>query len=235
MHPDFALALVLAHETGHRLASMRQLRWSDVDTERRVIRWRAEADKIGFAHETVLSDDAVGALVEARRRQATIGGAWLFPADGASAVSSEAPRTRWSFLDWWRQAETAAAIPRTPGLGFHSLRRAFATELKGTPLPDLQYMGGWKSAAALLTCYMQPDEQTIRAALASRRPVSAREEEVDRRASTAPIDSSAQRASERRCAARRGSRSGAYRWETDREGFEPSRALRPHTLSRRAP
>ena len=68
-----------------------------------------------------------------------------------SAMSSDAPRTRWSFLDWWRQAETAAEIPRTPGLGFHSLRRAFATELKGTPLPDLQYMGEWKSAATLLT------------------------------------------------------------------------------------
>ena len=31
--PLFELALVLAHETGHRIGSIRLLRWSDVDLE----------------------------------------------------------------------------------------------------------------------------------------------------------------------------------------------------------
>ena len=51
VHEHFALALVLAHETGHRISSIRQLRWSDVDFEKSRIRWRAETDKIGFEHE----------------------------------------------------------------------------------------------------------------------------------------------------------------------------------------
>jgi integrase len=52
VHPDFECLLVLAHETGHRLSSIGQLRWSDVDMERRLVRWRAVPDKIGFEHST---------------------------------------------------------------------------------------------------------------------------------------------------------------------------------------
>lgn len=55
------------------------------------------------------------------------------------------------------------------GRGWHSLRRAFATDLKATPLKDLCQLGGWKSAATVLTCYQQADEATMRTALESRR------------------------------------------------------------------
>ena len=37
----FHVALVLAHETGHRIGAIRQLRWSDIDFEGREVRWRA--------------------------------------------------------------------------------------------------------------------------------------------------------------------------------------------------
>ena len=40
----------------------------DVDLERKVVRWRGEHDKTGFEHETILTDAAVEALWEARRR-----------------------------------------------------------------------------------------------------------------------------------------------------------------------
>ena len=48
----FHVALVLAHETGHRIGAIRQLRWSDIDLEGRVVRWRAEHDKSGYEHRT---------------------------------------------------------------------------------------------------------------------------------------------------------------------------------------
>ena len=40
----------------------------DVDLERKVVRRRGEHDKTGFEHETILTDAAVEALWEARRR-----------------------------------------------------------------------------------------------------------------------------------------------------------------------
>jgi integrase len=46
--------LVLAHETGHRIGAIRQLRWSDVDLKEKRILWRAENDKIGMEHSPPL-------------------------------------------------------------------------------------------------------------------------------------------------------------------------------------
>ena len=43
----FRVALVLAHETGHRIGAIRQLRWSDIDLAGGVVRWRAEHEKTG--------------------------------------------------------------------------------------------------------------------------------------------------------------------------------------------
>ena len=43
--PQFELALILAHETGHRISSIRQLVWADINWDQQLIRWRAEADK----------------------------------------------------------------------------------------------------------------------------------------------------------------------------------------------
>ena len=44
----FQVALVLAHETGHRIGAIRQLRWSDIDFEEKVVLWRAEHEKSGL-------------------------------------------------------------------------------------------------------------------------------------------------------------------------------------------
>ena len=43
----FRVALVIVHETGHRIGAIRKLRWSDIDMEGDVIRWRAEHEKTG--------------------------------------------------------------------------------------------------------------------------------------------------------------------------------------------
>ena len=56
-------------------------------------------------------------------------------------------------------------------LGWHGLRRKFATELKDTPLKDLCALGGWKDHNTVLKCYQHADEATMREALAKRRAV----------------------------------------------------------------
>ena len=71
----FRVALVLAHETGHRIGAIRQLRWSDIDIdiEHRTIWWRGEHEKTGYEHRTPVTAEALGALEEARRRNPGIG------------------------------------------------------------------------------------------------------------------------------------------------------------------
>ena len=65
----FRVALVVAHETGHRIGAIRQIRWSDIDMEGGVVRWRAEHDKSGYEHRTPVTAEAIAALEEARKRK----------------------------------------------------------------------------------------------------------------------------------------------------------------------
>ena len=44
----FQVAHLLAHETGHSIGAIRQLRWSDIDTGGGIIRWRSEHEKTGY-------------------------------------------------------------------------------------------------------------------------------------------------------------------------------------------
>ena len=159
-----ALALVLAHETGHRIGAIRLLRWSDVDERSATIRWRGEQDKIGFDHATPLSSEARRVLKSERRKHAVIGDAWLFP----SPLNPAEPCSRHLLRDWWERLETLAGLKHEAGRGWHSLRRKFATELKDVPLADLCLLGGWKDPQTVLRCYQKPDEATMRQALASR-------------------------------------------------------------------
>lgn len=53
-------------------------------------------------------------------------------------------------------------------MGWHSLRRAFTTELKSLPRRDLMDLGGWKSSAVVDECYIEPDEAARRAELRNR-------------------------------------------------------------------
>lgn len=53
-------------------------------------------------------------------------------------------------------------------MGWHSLRRKFVNDLKpDTPMADMCYLGGWKSALTVMTVYQQPDAATMRTALAT--------------------------------------------------------------------
>ncbi len=162
--PLFDLALVLARETGHRLGAVISLRWSDIDLERGVVHWRGQNDKIGFDHETPLTPAAIAVLQRARAERPSIGDAWVF----AAVTDSSRQSSRHIFRQWWRQAERLAGITHEAGLGWHSLRRAFATALKHAPLRDLCELGGWKNAQTILKSYQQADHATMRQALATR-------------------------------------------------------------------
>ncbi|MDO8500471.1 MAG: tyrosine-type recombinase/integrase [Gemmatimonadaceae bacterium] len=161
---QFALALMLGYETGHRIGSIRLLRWADINFGERSVRWRPESDKIGLDHTTPLSDVAASLLERARRQRATIGDGWVFPAP----TDGEAPCHRRTLLKWWTQGEKLAKIEHVPGLGYHSLRRRFANDLKTTNLRDLCGLGGWKSPQTVLTVYQQPELAVMREALKGR-------------------------------------------------------------------
>ena len=49
MDRRFRIALVLAHETGHRIGAIRKVQWSDVDLGQGLIRRRAESEKTGLS------------------------------------------------------------------------------------------------------------------------------------------------------------------------------------------
>ncbi len=53
-------------------------------------------------------------------------------------------------------------------LGWHSLRRRFATDLKQIPLRDLCDLGGWKDPDTVVRCYQATDEEDLRRAITSR-------------------------------------------------------------------
>jgi integrase len=166
--PMFETGLVIANATGHRIGAISTLRWSDIDFENQTVRWRAANDKIGFEHQTPMSPELLAALQQRQRevRKVTLalGDSWIFPAPG----NSSQPCSRHLWRDWWQRGEELAGIVHQLGMGWHSLRRKFATEMKNTPLKDLCYMGGWKEPQTILKCYQRADMVTMREALANR-------------------------------------------------------------------
>ena len=168
----FRVALVLAHETGHRIGAIRQLRWSDINMGAGVIRWRAEHEKSGFEHRTPVTDEALGVLEEARKENRRIGDAPVLPAprDPARSVGHALVR------DWWKRAEALAGLERKRGRGWHSLRRKFASDLMDQPLKVLCELGGWRTAQTVLQCYQRPDEDRLKKALVERRRVQSSRE-----------------------------------------------------------
>ena len=161
----FRVALVLAHETGHRIGAIRKLRWSDIDFESESVRWRARHEKTGYEHTTPVTDEALAALEEARGMSAGTGDGPVLPAptDASRCVG----RSLVGF--WWKKAQKLAALEPKRGRGWHSLRRKFASDLMNVPLKVLCELGGWKEAQTILRCYQQADEGQLRTALENRR------------------------------------------------------------------
>ena len=161
----FHVALVLAHETGHRIGAIRQLRWSDIDFEGRTIRWRAKHEKTGYEHTTPLTDEALVVLEEAaQRRDPGAADSPVLPAPGDTLTCTG----RSLVQSWWNRAQGLAGLEPRSGRGWHSLRRKFASELMALPLKVLCELGGWKEAQTVLRCYQQADAGQLRKALENR-------------------------------------------------------------------
>lgn len=166
----FELALVLAHETGHRIGSIRQLRWADVDLEAGWITWPAETDKTRRRHRTPLTEEAAAALRRARGPSRAEGsGEWVLPSPERPAR----PCTRHRVRGWWDDAqavleERGVLEPGVEQMGWHALRRKFASDLRDLPLKDLADLGGWRQTRTITECYLTRDEERMVAALEAR-------------------------------------------------------------------
>ncbi len=165
----FHVAFVLAHETGHRIGAIRNLRWGDIDFQGREVRWRAEHEKTGYEHVTPMTDQAVAVLEETRDANPGNGETPVLPEprDPSASISRRRAGT------WWRKAERLAGLEHKRGRGWHSLRRKFASDLMDLPLKVLCELGGWKEAQTVLRCYQQADSVQLRKALDSRPRVRA--------------------------------------------------------------
>ena len=160
----FHVALVLAHETGHRIGAVRQLRWSDIDFDDRSILWRAEHEKTGFEHRTPATIEALAALRAARCTNPDSGNTPVLSASTDKSRCAGASLLR----DWWNRAEKLAELEPKRGRGWHSLRRKFASDLLNQPLKVLCQLGGWRDAQTVLRCYQQADSAQLRKALEGR-------------------------------------------------------------------
>jgi len=116
--PDwrFSLVLHLCRETMHRVNSVRQLRWEDLDLAACTVHWKGQHDKTGRELVTPLTARAVAALREAPR---VLGSPWVVPSetDPQQAVPCSSLHT------WMRRAKKRAGV-QVAGLGFHGHKRA---------------------------------------------------------------------------------------------------------------
>lgn len=155
----------LAVETGRRLSSILQLRYSDLRLEQGAhgaIRWRADTDKEGRESVVPISPGARKALDRHATRMRTlglagIGDAPLFPApkDPSKPVDrSRADR-------WLREAETLAEVEPHEGSLWHAYRRRWATVRKHLPATDVAEAGGWAGPETLQRAYQQADPETM--------------------------------------------------------------------------
>ncbi len=160
------LALVLAEATGRRLGSIRQLRWEDVDLDHKQIRWRADADKKGRESVVPIPAELADDLRVFRRRLGAVGG-WVFAAERLA----DQPTDRHVFNKWLTVAERQAQLPKLNGGLWHPYRRKWATERKHLSLTDVAEAGGWKDTETLLTCYQQPDRESLLAVMSEPRKV----------------------------------------------------------------
>ncbi len=160
------LALVLVEATGRRIGAIQQLRWEDVDFDKGVIRWRQDADKQGIERWMPMPSQLVQELRSFQRRLGAVGGSVF--ASPWRVNGTMHPRTLAQLLV---EAEQKAGLPKLSGGVWHPYRRKWATERKHLPVIDVAQAGGWSDTQTLLTCYQQPDQETLLAVVRETRKV----------------------------------------------------------------
>lgn len=160
------LALVLCQATGHRINSVRQLRWADIQIDARVITWQGEHQKNGATHQTPIPTETADALRQFEQLERMAGencDGWLFPAPNRTE-----PMCRDRFYRWWRACRKAAGLPAGTGAGFHCFRRKLASDLSTAPLAMVKALGGWKHPQVVIDAYQTPSIEQQRAVLDDR-------------------------------------------------------------------
>jgi integrase len=150
------LALVLAEATGRRLGAIRQLQWDHVNFEAAEITWVADFDKKGVEWVTPVPARLLDELRVFRKMLGAIGGS-IFAGERKPGQAMD----RHLFDKWLVGAEREAKLQKLPGGLWHPYRRKWAMERKHLPLTDVAAVGGWKDVGTLLSCYSQPDRQTM--------------------------------------------------------------------------
>ncbi len=171
VRPQLPLLIVLMDTTGRRLSSVLGLCWDDFDFAKGRIHWRAELDKTRRASETPIPKAALGPLLALRRARAAIGASLVFPHPKRSMAGQAVTRHLASY--WLTRAFALAGVRKPDGSLWHAFRRRWATMRKHLPLKDVAAAGGWHDLTTLLTCYQQPDEETLRAVVDYVKPVGA--------------------------------------------------------------
>jgi integrase len=174
IHPFLPLLIILARLTGRRLSAILHLRWDDIDFESGRIRWRAEHDKLGKTWVIPAARVVLAELGRFRAQNPGIGSALLFPHPQVRRHNS-GPVTRHLAAYWLKRAFELAKLEKPEGSLWHMFRRSWVTERKDLPPKDVAAAGGWKDIATLLTCYQQPDEETLRTVVDYQRPRSRRQ------------------------------------------------------------
>lgn len=161
----FRLALVLAFTTGHRLNSVRQLRWIDVDQAAGTIFWAAEFQKNGIAHRSPFSTESPLAAELTTIRARYPNAVYVFE----TVRGTPRPLERESFYSWWREGRLKAKLPKKEGAGWHMFRRELASDLSDTPLALVKELMGSKNPHVLLAAYQEPRMEQLRTALETRK------------------------------------------------------------------
>lgn len=156
--PELALALELCDGTGHRINSVRQLMWQDIDFMAGTITWRDVSDKLKRKHVTPLPADTARALrqelqrqVDGGRKEADILSGFIFP----GSTPGRAMR-RELFYKAWTTLKQAFPQQLPARAGFHSLRRKLASDLALAPGAIVAALGGWKNPHVAVQDYQRP-------------------------------------------------------------------------------
>jgi integrase len=121
--------------TGLRENNVLNLEWSQIDSQRRVAWWWADQVKGRVPHGLPLNDDA-WAVLDARRG---IHKKYVFP-----NPDTDLPYVKASNRAWYAAVKKA----KLKGVRWHDLRHTWASwaVMNGVPLPEVQRLGGWKTA-----------------------------------------------------------------------------------------
>ncbi len=151
--------LVLAHDTGHRITAILNLRWSDWLPEAGKygsLHWRAETDKIGLDDVVPVTPEVRAALEEHRSKYPGVGDVLMFPKPRDPSLPVDHRTT----IRWLSEAEKKAGLTPLEGGAWHPFRRGWASARKSLELKDVARAGGWKDVTTLLKLYQQADPET---------------------------------------------------------------------------